>query len=462
MLGGVATGLASYLGIDVVIVRIAFVVLAFLPFPGFGLLVYGAMLLLVPTAEPGDDVPAWNSDRGVGFYVGIALVGLATFWLLGAGVAAFGGRGSGLLPLLLIGLGIALWVDADRRRAGTRGGAAIATAGYAGPPAWDQTSRWTPGAATAPDAGTAPDAATAPATTTAPATATATAPPPSASGGPSTWDPPAGDAPPPGVDRPAWEQPGGSAGGPPPPAPPTSQAPAWQAPETPPKPRSPLGRVTLGLALLAGGAVWLLDLLGLATASAATVLATALLVLGLGLLVGAVAGRARWLAWIVALLLPVTLVAAAIDDLAIDVGSGVASRVVTLADGDDLAQPIRLGAGELTVDLAAVGDPEGAVLDASLGAGELELRVPEGAGLVGRARVEVGEVRVGDATRSGIGTAWTLDEPAASGQPTFEVDLRVGAGELVITRVPPAELPTDPVAPAGTDPADTTTPEVDR
>jgi phage shock protein PspC (stress-responsive transcriptional regulator) len=432
MLGGVATGLAAYLGVDVVVVRIAFVVLFFVPFPGFGLLVYGAMLLLVPAAEDGEAVPARASERGVGFYIGIALVGLATFWLLGAGAALVGGWGGsgrfggGLLPLLLIGLGIALWVDADRRRsaAPTTASGTPAAAPPSGVAAWAPPTD---------------DAATSPARATTEADrASASAPPP--------------------ATAPVWES-APSAGAPTagPPAPPLPPAPAWQPPPAPTpreRVRSPLGRVTVGLALLAGGAVWMLDLLEVVRAPAATVLATVLLVLGLGLLVGTFAGRARWLAIVVAFLLPLTIVAAALEDLAIDVGSGVDTRVVTVVDAGELDDPIRLGAGELVVDLSGLAEPGDAVVDASLGAGQLELRVPDGAGVTGTARLEVGELRVGDARSSGVSIERQLDLPAEPGQPTYAVDLRVGAGEIDIRRVPATSSP-------GTG-ADTATTEADR
>jgi phage shock protein PspC (stress-responsive transcriptional regulator) len=57
MLGGVAGGLARYFGIDAVIVRIAFVVLAFVG--GAGIPLYLAGLLLIP--EEGSDTSIASS-----------------------------------------------------------------------------------------------------------------------------------------------------------------------------------------------------------------------------------------------------------------------------------------------------------------------------------------------------------------------------------------------------------------
>jgi phage shock protein PspC (stress-responsive transcriptional regulator) len=385
LLGGVAAGVGDHLGIDPVIVRVAFVVLAFVPFPGFGLLVYGALVLLLPVEdERGAVSPSPGLEgRGAGFWVGIGLVGLATFWLLGA----WGPRGGGpLFPLLLIGLGVALWVDADRRaNGGGRGD--------------DRSVAW--------------------------------GPPPAVVGSDAAADVP--------TER---ITPTGGEAGPPPPAPPAhgGSSPSWTPPPAPsPTPRSPLGRVTLGLALLAAGAVWLLDLLGIVgTIPASAVLAVALLVLGLGLLVGSIAGRARWLAFVVALLLPITYVAGLTEDLGVPLRAGVGDRVVVVTEASQVEDDLTLAAGTMVIDLTEVGRvPAGTEVVARVGAGELELRVPEGAGLEGHARVEVGESDVLGQRHDGFAIDREISIEADAGQPTYDLDLRVGAGELRVVRTAP-------------------------
>ena len=52
MLAGVASGIAAYLGVDVLIVRIAFVVLTFLG--ALGIPLYLACWLLIPDESTGD------------------------------------------------------------------------------------------------------------------------------------------------------------------------------------------------------------------------------------------------------------------------------------------------------------------------------------------------------------------------------------------------------------------------
>ena len=54
MIAGVCNGLASYLAIDVTFVRIAFVLVAALS-KGFGIIIYVAMMFIVPEARTGEE-----------------------------------------------------------------------------------------------------------------------------------------------------------------------------------------------------------------------------------------------------------------------------------------------------------------------------------------------------------------------------------------------------------------------
>lgn len=400
LIGGVARGLARYLGVDPVVVRIGFVVLAFVPFPGFGLLVYLAMLLLVPEEDAdGAVAPTGMTERTPAFWVGIGLVGLAMFALLGV---ISEGRPGFLVPLLLIGLGVALWVDADRRPSSGRSTPVAPTA-----------SAWHPPMASERGVDAAADTTT-----------------------------PVGEAPSreaePTEPIPTWSG-GGGAGGAPPPAPPAATGPAWTPPPVRPRERSPLGRMTLGLALLAGGTAWLLDLLDVVEVPIASMLAIVLLVLGLGLLVGSFFGRARWLAAVAGLVLPFALVATVLDDLGIDVSGGVGERRVVVTTVSQLDQPVTMGAGELRIDLTGLpGDAlDDVVLDASLGAGEMRVIVPEGVGLDGRMRLEAGEARLEDQKVGGFDVELGVDVAPAPGQPTLTLDLRAGVGEISVSTAPP-------------------------
>ncbi len=123
LLSGVAGGLADHLGLDVLLVRVAFVVLTAVG--GFGLVLYGALWVFVPAQGP-DDGPAGlaSASRGgrrpranvrrddLGQLVALGALGLGLVLLL-----TRAGWGLPLVvtaPLLIAGAGMALlWSQAD-------------------------------------------------------------------------------------------------------------------------------------------------------------------------------------------------------------------------------------------------------------------------------------------------------------------------------------------------------------
>ena len=103
LLGGVAGGVAEYLGVDPVVVRVGFVVAAF--FGGFGVIAYLLGWVVLPSAPATTVGASAGTDRRQ--LLGYALVAL--------GLVAVGGRigigidGDGAFwPLVLIGLGAAV------------------------------------------------------------------------------------------------------------------------------------------------------------------------------------------------------------------------------------------------------------------------------------------------------------------------------------------------------------------
>jgi phage shock protein PspC (stress-responsive transcriptional regulator) len=121
---GVAGGLARHLDVDPLILRVAFVVLAF--FGGAGLLLYGACWLLVP--EDGSDEAAITLDDRSRTLALLGVGVLAAFALLGDSWGVFWFP----WPLAIIALVVLLFVTRkDRRSAtpppGSGGGATAAT-----------------------------------------------------------------------------------------------------------------------------------------------------------------------------------------------------------------------------------------------------------------------------------------------------------------------------------------------
>lgn len=442
LLGGVASGIADHLRIDPVLVRVAFVVLGLWPFPGFGVLLYVALLFLLPAAAavPGAARRPEPRQRGLAFYAGVALLVVAVLALLGTGgafVAASqaGGPASLLVPLLLIGIGVALWVS-DRGEPAPAG---------TSPPTWGATPPTTPPPSVA-------EASPAPSTAGATGVEGGTDEVAAADAPASGWTaaPPSGAPQPDTADRQRsepWQQPdtawqrSETWGSPDVPA-------RWSATDTaawepaPPRPWSPLGRITLGVALTVAATLWALRIVGVAPAlRPSVILAATLATVGLGLLVGSVAGRARWLAWLAAPLAAALLVTAALEDLELPLDAGVGDRIVLVGDQASGVVVERLGAGRLVVDLTDL-DPAALGVDAidvRLGAGEVEVVVPEGVRLTGRARLEVGQfdVRGEGPWRSsgGIAVDEAIDVGVADGT-VIAADIRVGAGQITVRDVP--------------------------
>ncbi len=104
-LGGVASGVAHYYGVDTVLVRLLFV--AFVLFTGFGILLYFLAWLLIPRAEYWPPTPPKGGTRAGLDNRQIAL-GLVGFGVL---VAAFATGGSGSQVLIALGLiGAGVWM----------------------------------------------------------------------------------------------------------------------------------------------------------------------------------------------------------------------------------------------------------------------------------------------------------------------------------------------------------------
>lgn len=106
VIGGVAAGLSAWLGIPVVAMRLLFVIAALLN--GIGVLAYAALWLALPA--DGDDTSPPSHLRVIGAAILgsiAALLVLDRFDLPRSGV---------LLPILLVGTGIALWRQSPVRR----------------------------------------------------------------------------------------------------------------------------------------------------------------------------------------------------------------------------------------------------------------------------------------------------------------------------------------------------------
>jgi len=226
-------------------------------------------------------------------------------------------------------------------------------------------------------------------------------------------------------DGDAGEPPGAGGSGP---------APAAPRPPSPkqPRERSVLGRVTIAMGLIAIASMALVDLAtARITIEPVHYFAAAVAVIGVGLLVGTFVGRARWLIIVGAILVPILWLTALIPaSWNFDAGDFVYRPV----SATDVASKYEQGAGVMTIDLTRLTREDLArvgVIEASLGLGEMIVRLPDDVGVEVRARAGAGEISGPFRTVTGVGLDVTRD--LGSKPSVLFVDLRVGAGTITIS-----------------------------
>ena len=209
---------------------------------------------------------------------------------------------------------------------------------------------------------------------------------------------------------------------------------------------------TFGVALLVLGGLWLASELG-APVPLAFALSATLLVIGLGLLVGAFLGRGRGLVVAAALLVPVVALATQFPTAFSAVGSSVVfDDGVWVVDGeraeptvlrptglDELPDRYELGVGDVTVDLRGLGDAVGEAgtvrLTVEFGVGNLRVLLPPGVEAVVRVDLGIGRVVLPQGSSGGLGVSRQETLPAADGaRGRIELTISQGIGNVEVTR----------------------------
>jgi phage shock protein PspC (stress-responsive transcriptional regulator) len=368
VLGGVAAGIARSLGIDPILVRVAFVVLTV--FGGSGVLLYLVGWLFIPedgrSQSAGERFFRDNNALAIAaaVVVGVLVVGPMLAWGLWGDGPGFGG-------LLLLFLVIAAVVALTRRG---NDGADVPVS-------------------------TLPPASTVPATDGTQATQVLATP---------------------------------AVGSqlPPPPVSTTGLPPVPPPPPPAPRERSVLGRLTVGVTLLVAGTLIALDVANVISIGAVTVLASALAVVAVGLLVGAYVGRSRGLIALgVVLVLALIPLGALPDDIRWNAGAGAGDRVYRVTSQEDLQAEYRLGVGELTLDLRRLDLTEPAEVDVSLGVGELIVVLPDDVPVSATADVAVGVIELpGERAVDGVGVSSSWDRSADDLVTAGALDLTLSTG----------------------------------
>jgi phage shock protein PspC (stress-responsive transcriptional regulator) len=373
VLTGLCGGLGRYFGVDPVVFRIAFVVLAFAG--GTGVCLYLVGWLLIP------------DDHG-----GVAI-----------GERLARGRTRQLVLAALAGLGIVLVIEDLTDGRGLDFPLALVLVAIGAAILWTRRDRLSP-----------------------------PPPPPPGSGSGSTpsGSPPADSPPsaggPRGLDNLADSSEPGALVDPPPenlaPSPPKPPSPMPAA--RPPRPPSVLVSVTLSILAVLGGTLALLRL------PLAVILAVLLLVTGGALVVGAWRGRARWLIP-VAIVLGASLAVASVADVPLRGGTG--DRIYRPTSLAELRPTYRMAVGELVLDLRAL-DLEGRTARVLVtdGIGHLEVLVPRTATVTAIGHAGAGEVRLFDQAWDGVKVDRGRTFPGREGGGRIVVEARVGLGQVEV------------------------------
>ncbi|MGF1667295.1 MAG: PspC domain-containing protein [Acidimicrobiia bacterium] len=239
---------------------------------------------------------------------------------------------------------------------------------------------------------------------------------------------------------------------PPPSPPPVPAAPLPPAPPPPPRERSILGRLTMAVGLITLGVMALLDNLGVANATFRHYVAAGIIVIGVGLLVGSVLGRARGLIVLGVIMTPVVLFSP-ITEFDFDETSLLYSPVTVADIQDTYSLPI----GSMEIDLSGVDFDGGQVtVDAEVGMGELIITVPDDVAVEAYGNVGLGDVLVFGSNSAGMGDLG-LRRSVDGDNGTLIVEGRTDIGRVEIRRL--VETQTSPVVPLGGDQIDIDRPD---
>jgi phage shock protein PspC (stress-responsive transcriptional regulator) len=215
------------------------------------------------------------------------------------------------------------------------------------------------------------------------------------------------------------------------------ESPAESRAPRPPRERSPLGWLGLGIALLVVGIAAILQNLGALDIRLVRYPALVLLILGVTMLVGAFAGRARWLVLPAILVVPF-LLAASVVTVPLEGGFGnLYERPLSSAAVHGSYQRV---AGDIYLDLTELTGTQAApVVTATTGFGSVNVTVPFDAHVIVTERAGAGVVHAGRAM-SDTGFEASLSttmEPKHGDGATITLDLETGIGDVWVYRMAP-------------------------
>jgi len=390
VLGGVCGGLAVAAGVEVTLVRLAFVAAGL---AGFGIIAYIILWLVLPRESPQRPLVPAPPETAKWLSVGLliaAVVGLLSLvgsfpWFGAWGPADFGAKLWLGLILMAIG-GLVLWSNRRTPSSATPASSVVLASSM-------------PGSTLPPPSGQPIGATTQPVTT---------AQPVRPAGGPSPTAPSSG----------------GGAGLL------IARVVGWFA---------LLTAVPAVLALLLAQSFGVLDVVlpGLVW--------TLLVVSLVGLFTVLIAVRHAWVvATAIAVLLVSTLVAASLTRFDGTVGQ----RIETPTSPDELVVP-DMAAGHLVLDLTSFDQPEGtATIPIDMGVGRVDVIVPDGVTVNADVSVGAGEARVFGTSRDGLSVEVTRTSKVEGATSTLDLDIELRAGLVQVCRSGPGTGGVDGCGPA--------------
>lgn len=197
--------------------------------------------------------------------------------------------------------------------------------------------------------------------------------------------------------------------------------------------RVSMPQVVGGGVLIFIGIVWLLERIGAIDISVTAVLALATMVVGISLMALSRDGSHAGLVVLGTILALLALLTAAAPFEGFQ--GGVGDRVIEVTSIDEIRPDYNLAMGQLTIDLRAIDDLEPATtLTASVGMGELIVRVPPGTELSVESSVGAGQIDILGRAIDGVGIDESYQTPGfgQSGQ-GLELDLQAFTGRVEVT-----------------------------
>jgi phage shock protein PspC (stress-responsive transcriptional regulator) len=224
-------------------------------------------------------------------------------------------------------------------------------------------------------------------------------------------------------------------------------------PPRPPRPprrrreRSVTGWLSFGLALAATGITWLLLDTGGAHPSPGQMFALPLAILGLGLLVGTLFGRARWTIFLGLVLIPVVVIASIIPT---PITGRYTDRYLTVRKANQVQSTYQQSGGTLVFDFTklGVGEHPGPI-HATVGFGEIQVLLPKGMSVDITGTVGLGNVVTPTSYVNGLGVSGALHR---SGLSPIRLTLEVGFGSVTVYYVSAPRKPKPPKSPAANGP----------